>query len=161
MPITPSNPIRKSKPEKARKASGFGVSFATEGGKDGGMKTDQGGREVKQIDMSVIIGLTDVYGPETTVPGVAPDGSNPFKKEYDGSADPAPAPTSTTQINDDKIQIKIPETTFDNSANSKGANSHYKDTIVNRVDSARVMKKSIKNDKAKIDNFNKRNGTDF
>ena len=103
--LTPSNPFTKAKPEKAVKGSGYGVSFTTEGGKEGGMKTPQGGRDVKQVDMSVIIGLTDVYGPETVIPGVAPDGSNPFTQTNTSSANPT---TASVPITSDDGMITVP-----------------------------------------------------
>ena len=68
---------------------------------------------------------------------------------------------SITKSNSDKTQISIPVTTFDSSANSKSANSHTKDTTVQRKDSARVMDKAINKQSTDIKNFNKKNGTNF
>lgn len=161
--ITPDikNPFTTAKPEKAQKAEGVGVSFATENGKQGGMTSPQGDRDTKQVDVSIIVGLTDVYGPQTTVPGVAPDGSNPFVKQTGTDAEPTSEKSSSTLENSDKTEISIPETTFDVSPNSKSANRHTKDTTVLKKDSAKVMDKAIKNDKLKTDNFNKKHGTNF
>jgi len=156
--ITPD--VKIGKAEKAQKGSGSGVSFATEGGKQGGMTTDQGDRKTKQVDMSVVVGLTDVYGVPTTIPGVAPDGSNPFVKSPDGGDEVKSEPTMKTDSNE--IQIEIPETTFDVSGNgSKSANSHYKETTVNKKDSAKVMNEAKNKQQNDIKNFNKKYGTDF
>jgi RHS repeat-associated protein len=159
--VTPSNPFTSAKPEKATKGSGYGVNFTTEGGKEGGMKTPQGGRDVPQVDMSVIIGLTDIYGPVTRIPGVVPDGSNPFAQSNIGGSASEATMSTVTSSEDDKIEIKIPKTTFDVTGNSRSSNQHTKDTIVHKKDSAKVMDKSIKSDKSKTDNFNKKYGTNF
>ncbi|WP_346432371.1 RHS repeat-associated core domain-containing protein [Flavobacterium lipolyticum] len=156
--ITPD--IKIGKAEKAQKASGFGVSFATEGGKQGGMTTDQGDRKTKQVDMSVVVGLTDVYGPPTTVPGVAPDGSNPFVKSPDGGDEVKSEPTMKTE--NSEVQISVPKVTFDASGNgSRSATKFNKDTIVNKKDSARVTNEAKNIQQKRIENFNKKYGTDF
>lgn len=156
--ITPD--IKIGKAEKAQKASGFGISFATEGGKSGGMTTDQGGRDVKQIDMSAVIGLTDIYGVPTTIPGVAPDGSNPFVKSPEGG-DEVKSESTMSKTDNNEVQIKIPEVTFDESANSKSANLHTKDTVVSKKDSARVTNEAKIKQERRIQNFNKKHGTNF
>ncbi|MCD0464144.1 DUF6443 domain-containing protein [Flavobacterium sp. ENC] len=156
--ITPD--VKIGKAEKAQKGSGSGVSFATEGGKQGGMTTDQGGRETKQVDISVVVGLTEVYGVPTTVPGVAPDGSNPFVKSADGG-DEVKSESTMSKTDNNEIQISVPEVTFDESANSKSANLHTKDTVVSKKDSARVTNEAQKKQQKRIENFNKKYGTDF
>ncbi|WP_264530376.1 RHS repeat-associated core domain-containing protein [Flavobacterium sp. N502540] len=156
--ITPD--IKIGKAEKAQKAFGFGVSFTTEGGKQGGMVSDQAGRDTPQVDMSVIVGLTDVYGPPTTVPGVVPDGSNPFVKSPDGGDEVKSEPTMKTESSE--VQISVPKVTLDASGNgSRSATKFFKDTIVNKKDSARVTNEAKNIQQNDIKNFNKKYGTDF
>lgn len=81
-------------------------------------------------------------------------GSSSNNESTTNTLTPTEPATTTTQIS-------IPVTTFDSSANSKSANSHTKDTTVQRKDSAKVMNKAIKEDKSRINNFNKKNGTNF
>lgn len=83
--MTPSNPFRIGKPDKPEKVSGKGgTSFTTEGGKHGGMPIPEGDRNVKTVDMTnLVVFALSVFGPETTVPGAAPDGSNPLAREGD------------------------------------------------------------------------------
>ncbi|KFF10058.1 RHS repeat-associated core domain-containing protein [Flavobacterium hydatis] len=75
--ITPD--IKIGKPEKAVKGSGFGVSFTADGGKKGALVTPEGERDTPQVDMTVVVGLTDVWGPDTNIPNIAAvlDTSNP------------------------------------------------------------------------------------
>ena len=105
--MTPSlkNPFTKAKPEKAQKGSGYGVNFTVEGGKDGGMKTPQGDRNVKSADMTIFMTFAmDVFGPETFMPGAAPDGSNPFKK---ANIDIDLSPASTSMIGGNVIHMDL------------------------------------------------------
>lgn len=160
--ITPSNPFTKAIPEKAEKASGYGVNLTVEGGKEGAIKTPRGGRDVKSEDMTIFMTVaTDVFGPETFMPGVAPDGSNPLDRSNDSETAAEAIMSIATSSEDDKIEIKIPETTFYVTGNSRSSNQHTKDTIVHKKDSAKVMDKSIRSDKSKTDNFNKKYGANF
>lgn len=96
--ITPEFTTAKS--EKAEKGSGYGVNFTVEGGKKGPMKNPQGGRDVESADMTIfMIFATDVFGPETFMPGAAPDGSNPFTQSNTNSANPTTAGTPSTSDN--------------------------------------------------------------
>jgi RHS repeat-associated protein len=63
--------------------------------------------------------------------------------------------------NNQEITISVPDVTFDNSPNSKSANLHDKDTIVIRKDSARVSNAAINRQEKRIENFNKKYGTNF
>jgi len=160
--MTPSNPFRIGKPDKPEKVKGEGgTSFTTEGGKHGGMPIPEGDRNVKTADMTnLVVFAVDVFGPETKTPGAAPDGSNPFATTGDSKvADPtinaASAPESET------TEIKIPTVTFDASPNSKSANLHFKDTIVNKKDSARVSNEAQNKQQNDIKKFNKKHGTNF
>lgn len=161
--ITPNNPFTKTKPEKAEKGSGYGVNFTVEGGKEGAMTTPQGDRDVQSEDMTSFMTLaTDIFGPETKLPGVAPDGSNPLNGETKGeAATESTMSTATSSENDDMIEVKIPESTFDDSPNSKSANHHFKDTTVKRIDSAKVVNKAKNKQSEDIKKFNKEHGTNF
>ena len=160
--ITPniSNPFTKAEPDKANKSNSNGVTFTTDGGKEGAMATTVTTGDTKKVDMSVVVGLTDVYGPPTNVPGVAPDGSNPFTKE--GSSEATSESTiSSDNTATDKIEISIPKSHFDAGPNSKSANHHYKDTIVNKVDSAKVVNNAKTKQNEDTKSFNKKHGTNF
>jgi RHS repeat-associated protein len=157
--ITPD--IKIGKPEKARKASGSGVSFATEGGKSGGLTTDQAGRETKQVDMSAVIGLTDVYGPPTTVPGVAPDGSNPFVKTPDGGEEVKSESTMSKSKEGDYVTI---ETENSRAVPAMGINpsqvqTFKKDTIVKRGDINKVRANDAKEKSKAYDEAKKNNSS--
>jgi hypothetical protein len=160
--MTPSNPFRIGKPDKPEKVSGKGgTSFTTEGGKHGGMAIPEGDRNVKTADMTnLVVFALSVFGPETTVPGAAPDGSNPLAREGDTKT---VEPTVSTASNPEgkTIQISIPTVTFDASTNSKSANLHDKDTIVRKKDSARVTNEAKNIQQKRIENFNKKYGTNF
>lgn len=158
--ITPniSNPFTKAKPDKADRTGSDGVSLTTEGGKEGAMATPVTTGKVKKVDMSVVVGLTDIYGAPTELPGVAPDGSNPFASE-NGNSDNSKSTMNKTDSNE--IQIQVPETTFDVTGGSKSANLHYKETTVNRKDSAKVMNEARNKQQNDIKNFNKKYGTNF
>ncbi|TCN49398.1 RHS repeat-associated core domain-containing protein, partial [Flavobacterium circumlabens] len=142
--ITPD--VKIGKAEKAQKGSGSGVSFATEGGKQGGMTTDQGDRKTKQVDMSVVVGLTDVYGAPTTIPGVAPDGSNPFVKSPDGGDEVKSEPTMNNSNSGDDVTI---ETENSRAVPAIGINpsqvqTFKKDTVVKRSDISKVRTNDAK-----------------
>ncbi|WKL47610.1 DUF6443 domain-containing protein [Flavobacterium pectinovorum] len=142
--ITPD--VKIGKAEKAQKGSGSGVSFATEGGKQGGMTTDQGDRKTKQVDMSVVVGLTDVYGAPTTIPGVAPDGSNPFVKSPDGGDEVKSEPTMNNSNSSDEVTI---ETENSRAVPAIGINpsqvqTFKKDTVVKRSDISKVRTNDAK-----------------
>nr|WP_199002859.1 RHS repeat-associated core domain-containing protein [Flavobacterium sp. ASV13] len=159
--MTPSNPFRIGKPEKAEKATGSGVSFATEGGKKGAMTTPEGGRDTPQVDMTVVVGLTDVWGPDNNIPNITSvlDTSNPDIKG--GEEDNSPT-MSKADNNEKKTEISIPKVTFDASGNgSRSATKFNKDTIVNKKDSARVTNEAKNIQQKRIENFNKKYGTDF
>lgn len=56
-----------------------GMSFTMEGGKSFPLEPPKGSRFTPWVDMTVfMIFAMDVFGPETEIPGVAPDGSNTF-----------------------------------------------------------------------------------
>ncbi|WP_240628189.1 DUF6443 domain-containing protein [Flavobacterium anhuiense] len=63
--------------------------------------------------------------------------------------------------NNQEITISVPVVTFDNSPNSKSANLHHKDTTVIRKDSARVSNAAVNRQEKRIENFNKKYGTNF
>jgi RHS repeat-associated protein len=158
--ITPD--IKIGKPEKAVKGSGFGVSFTADGGKNGAMVTPEGERDTPQVDMTVVAGLTDVWGPDTNIPNIAAvfDTSNPdIKGGEEGNS--STMSTAATPEGDEKTQISIPTVTFDASTNSKSANLHTKDTTVSKKDSARVTNEAKKTQQKRIENFNKKHGTNF
>jgi hypothetical protein len=95
--VTPSNPFTSAKPEKAQKGSGYGVNFTVEGGKEGAMKSPQGGRDVKSEDMTIFMtSAIDVFGPETFMPGAAPDGSNPLQTNTGSEAANSTMSTATS-----------------------------------------------------------------
>lgn len=72
-------------------------------------------------------------------------------------------PTSETENNknNQEITISVPDVTFDNSPNSKSANLHHKDINVMRKDSARVSNAAVNRQQKRIENFNKKYGTNF
>ncbi|MBO9584364.1 MAG: RHS repeat-associated core domain-containing protein [Flavobacterium sp.] len=74
-----------------------------------------------------------------------------------------PESTSETENNknNQEITISVPDVTFDNSPNSKSANLHHKDINVMRKDSARVSNAAVNRQQKRIENFNKKYGTNF
>lgn len=138
--ITPniSNPFTKAKPDKADRSGSDGVSFTTEGGKEGGMATTVTTGNIKKVDMSVIVGLTDIYGAPTELPGVAPDGSNLFASE-NGNSDNSKSTMSTANEGD---MITI-ETENSRAVPGMGVNpslvqTFKKDTVVKKEDVNKV-----------------------
>ncbi|MGG5506370.1 MULTISPECIES: RHS repeat domain-containing protein [unclassified Myroides] len=69
-----------------------GLSFTMEGGKSSPWEAPKGSRFTPWVDMTVLmIFAMDVFGPETVLPGVAPDGSNTFApKANNQSISPQP-----------------------------------------------------------------------
>ncbi|PWK02249.1 hypothetical protein BC749_101312 [Flavobacterium araucananum] len=136
--LTPSNPFRIGKSEKAEKASGFGVSLATEGGKKGRMVSPEGERDTPQVNLSIVVGLTDVWGSENNIPNIASvlDTSNPdIKGGEEGSS-------STMSNSNDGDNVTI-ETENSRAVPKIGINlsqvqTFKKDTVVKKSDVNKV-----------------------
>jgi hypothetical protein len=103
--ITPSisNPFTTAKADKPDRTSANGVELTTPGGKTGAMATPVTTGNTTKVDVEVVVGLTDVWGPETTVPGVAPDGSNPFQTSA-GSETSNSTMSTATSSEDAKVE---------------------------------------------------------
>lgn len=125
------------------------------------MTTPEGGRDTPQVDMTVVVGLTDVWGSDNNIPNIASvlDTSNPDIK---GGKEDNSSTMSKADNNENQTEISIPKVTFDVSDNgSRSATKFFKDTIVNKKDSARVNKQAENKQENDIKNFNKNYGPNF
>lgn len=154
--VTPSNPFTSAKPEKAQKGSGYGVNFTVEGGKEGAMKTPQGGRDVKSEDMTIFMTFAiDVFGPETFMPGAAPDGSNHSfdSQSYTGGSTTTSSTMSTaTTSEDEKVTMETTQQYVSGTTDSNNKNSIRVET---KKDTS-VYKKDVNNVKQKDENERKK-----
>jgi RHS repeat-associated protein len=58
-----------------------GVSLTMEGGKDSPLQFPKGSRTTEWIDVTELMIAAEVFSPETTIPGITPNGSNPLGKQ--------------------------------------------------------------------------------
>jgi len=140
------------------------------GGTPGLFNPSPGATSSGTIDGDFIQGLTAAFAPKLS--GVM-DAANIFSNlvqdptvnnVIDAVLNNSSSITTTTtnsNSNENQIQISIPTVTFDASPNSKSANLHTKDTTVNKKDSARVTNEAENKQQKRIENFNKKYGTDF
>ena len=150
--ITPSisNPFTTAKADKPDRTSSNGVEMTTPGGKEGVTATTVTTGNTKKVDVEVLLGLGDLYGPETTVPGVTPDGSNPFQTQAnagDGTATSSTMSTATSS-EDAKVTMETTQPYVSETTDSHNKNSIVvltkKDTAVNPNDQNKVKQKDKK-----------------
>jgi hypothetical protein len=140
--ITPE--FTTAKPDKPDRTSANGVELTTPGGKEGAMATPVTTGNTTKVDVEVILGLTDIYGPETTVPGVAPDGSNPFDSQSDtgGSATTSSTMSTATSSEDASVTMETTQQHISGNVGIGNKNSirveTKKDTIVKVKDQNKV-----------------------
>lgn len=162
--MTPSisNPFTAAKADKPDKTTANGVELTTPGGKEGAMATPVTSGNTKKVDVEVIVGLTDVWGSETTVPGVSPDGSNPFDSQSDtgGSTTTSSTMSTATSSEDAKVTMETTQQHVSGTTDSNNKNSIIvetkKDTIVNAKDQTKV-KQNDQNERKKAIQENNRN----
>lgn len=63
---------------KLSRAFSNGVSFTMKGGKDSPVQFPIGSRTTEWVDMIDFMVFTDVFAPETIIPDITPNGSNPL-----------------------------------------------------------------------------------
>jgi RHS repeat-associated protein len=122
-------------------------------------KKDVGGRDVKIAVVDVLVELASFL-----TPGGLPtkDDNSAVNNDSPNSNTAASSTMSTaTSIEDQTVEIKIPKSHFNASENSKSANHHYKDTTVNKIDSAKVVNKAKTKQSEVTKKFNKKHGTNF
>jgi RHS repeat-associated protein len=144
--ITPSisNPFTTAKADKPDRTSANGVELTTPGGKTGAMATPVTTGNTTKVDVEVVVGLTDVWGPETTVPGVAPDGSNPFDSQSDTGGSTTTSSTMSTATSSEDASVTMETTQQHISGNVGIGNKNSirvetkKDTIVKVKDQNKV-----------------------
>ena len=152
-----------------------GYVFTTSWGKDGiasANKSNGKARSEKDTDMSALMAVTEILrggslpkGLDAAVSSLENTASvvqdNFDKNGIAGDVNLKEGKIEVKHEGEQKINVKIPKSTFDVSSNSKSANHHHVDTAVYRSDSARVVKEATKKDKAKTEKFNKKHGTSF
>lgn len=127
---------------------------------DGIAKKGQGNRNTQEKIVDPIMDLTTVHGPEGSRRQTPVSPTNSGESSSSTSSASTMEKTNTPE-EDEIIEIKIPETTFLEMTNSKSANKHEKDTLINKKDSLRVMNNAKEKQKNDTENFNKKHGTNF
>ena len=143
--ITPSisNPFTTAKADKPDRTSSNGVELTTPGGKEGVTATTVTTGETKKVDVEVLAILGgDLYGPQTTVPGVTPDGSNPFQTQANAGDGTATSSTMSTATSSEESVAERHEYTSSDpirgSIQSSVFRGESRDTIVKTKDLSKV-----------------------
>ena len=149
----------KSSSSSSRKSNSGGIGFDlsvkdSDNSNKGMVKKEEGNRDTKQVEVDVFVQLSTFLTP----------GGFPTSDNGDAGTESTNSATidkTNKAEQEDKIEVAIPKTTFDASTNSKSSNSHHKDTIVNKADSAKVIDEAKNKQRKDIQNFNKKHGTNF
>lgn len=159
--MTPSisNPFTTAKADKPDKTTANGVELTTPGGKEGAMATTVTTGNTKKVDVEVILGLTDVWGPETTIPGVAPDGSsNPFNSQSDtggSTTTNSTMSTATSSEDDANSTVKASDTTFA-VTNNEMYDVPHGNTGYSQVTNNRTKNVTVPNNSKSVNEANKK-----
>lgn len=136
------NPAKPDKPDKVKTKGG--TSFTAEGGKAGAMATPEGDRSVKPVDMTIFMTIaTDVYGPETTMPGAAPDGSNPFETNNGGGE--ATESTMSTANSGEEEMVTAQTETYTAAEAIGGGRAAPAQVVLTKSRDTLVKKSEVKN----------------
>ncbi|WP_430614159.1 hypothetical protein [Flavobacterium sp. JP2137] len=138
-----------------------GVNFTMDGGKSSPYKPPVGSRDSETVDMTILMVFAmDIFGPETLMPGAAPDGSNPFDtKSYKPMGTPVSGDenSSSTTMVVGRIDYQATKPFFGN--NSTLHTPYPRDTVIDIKDQKKVhelnTRDSIKGVRNR-DNFNRR-----
>ncbi|WP_430613557.1 hypothetical protein [Flavobacterium sp. JP2137] len=132
-----------------------GVNFTMDGGKSSPYKPPVGSRDSETVDMTILMVFAmDVFGPETFMPGAAPDGSNPFDtKSYKPMGTPV---TSTSVVKESEMvsmqRIDYSSTKPDAFNNAVLHTPYARDTVVKKGDED-VVRRNNTNDSVKAMNI--------
>lgn len=147
----------KAKPDKPDRTSSNGIELTTPGGKTGAMAPPVTTGNTTKVGVEFILVLAEVFSPETTVPGAAPDGSNPFDRESDTGGTSSTMSTATSS-EDAKVTM---ETTQQYVSGNSGVNNKNsiiaetrKDTIVKKGDQNKVRENDANEKKKAIQENN-------
>lgn len=141
--ITPSisNPFTTAKPDKPDRTNADGEQYTTKDGKQSPMATPVTTGNAPEVNVEIVMGLQDVFGPETTIPGVAPDGSNPFQTNA-GSETANSTMSTATSSEDASVTMETTQQHISGNVGIGNKNSirveTKKDTIVKVKDQNKV-----------------------
>lgn len=143
--LTPDMPKIKSSSSSSNSSdSGFGIDFTVknkDNAQEGMVKKDKGGRDVKQVDVDIIMDLTNVHGPEGSrgqTPLVPTEASSDSPNSGNTSSSTMETSTESDMVTVERVSSTATPVLGGGYAAESTINRKSKDTMVRRQDVSKV-----------------------